>query len=171
METWAAITARRNVRTFADRAIPSGDLDRILEAARRTPSSRNSQPWDFVVVTDRARLGRLAKVWQGAGHVAGSAASVGVVIAASTDPKHREMVAFDLGQAVMQMMIAAAGMGIGSAHGWVVDQELARGVLSLPADRELAWVVSFGYPADRPLAPIRKLNRRPFDEVVHRETW
>jgi nitroreductase len=171
MEAWAAITARRNVRTYSDRVIDREDLDRILEAARRTPSSRNSQPWDFVVVTDRARLGELSKVWQGAGHVAGSAATVGVVIAASTDPKHRESVAFDLGQAVMQMMIAAADMGIGSAHGWVVDQDLARRVLALPADRELAWVVSLGYPADGPLEPIQKLNRRPFDEVVHRETW
>jgi nitroreductase len=171
MEAWAAITARRNVRTFTDRVIGREDLDRILEAARRTPSSRNSQPWDFVVVTDRASLVELAKVWQGSGHVAGSAATVGVVMAASSDPKHRESVAFDLGQAVMQMMIAAADMGIGSAHGWVVDQDQARKVLALPADKELAWVVSLGYPADHPLRPIRKLNRRPFDEVVHRETW
>ena len=171
MEAWAAITARRNVRTFAERVIDTKDLDRILEAARRTPSSRNSQPWDFVVVTDRVHLVELAKVWQGSGHVAGSAAAVGVVIAASIDPKHRESVAFDLGQAVMQMMITAADLGIGSAHGWVVDQEQARRVLAFPADKELAWVVSFGYPADRPLTPIRTLNRRPFDEVVHRETW
>ncbi|MBI5157010.1 MAG: nitroreductase family protein [Acidimicrobiia bacterium] len=171
MDVWAAITSRRNVRAYAARSIESDELDRILEAGRRTPSSRNSQPWDFVVVADRARLIELAKVWQGAGHVAGSAATVGVVTAISDDARHREMVAFDLGQAVMQMMIAAAGMSIGSAHGWVVDQDQARRVLELPGDRELAWVVSFGYPVDRPLRPLRHPKRRPFDEVVHRETW
>jgi nitroreductase len=70
METWDAITARRNVRSFADRPIDESALDRILEAGRRAPSSRNWQPWDFVVVTDRAQLQELAKVWRGAGHAA-----------------------------------------------------------------------------------------------------
>ena len=45
VETWDAITARRNVRSFADRPIPAADLDRILEAGRRAPSSQNWQPW------------------------------------------------------------------------------------------------------------------------------
>ena len=63
METWDAITSRRNVRSFADRPIPPADLDRILEAGRRAPSSQNWQPWDFVLVTDRQQLGELAKVF------------------------------------------------------------------------------------------------------------
>ena len=72
MQTWDAITSRRNVRSFADRPIPAADLDRILEAGRRAPSSQNWQPWDFIVVTDRQQLNELAKVWRGAGHVARS---------------------------------------------------------------------------------------------------
>ena len=60
METWDAITSRRNVRQFSDRSIEEDVLDRILEAGRRAPSSRNWQPWDFVVVTDRAQLRELA---------------------------------------------------------------------------------------------------------------
>ena len=52
METWDAITSRRNVREFADRAIPDADLDHVLEAGRIAPSSQNHQPWDFVLVTD-----------------------------------------------------------------------------------------------------------------------
>ena len=79
METWDAITSRRNVRAFEDRPIPDEDLDRILEAGRRAPSSRNWQPWDFVVVTDRDQLRELSKVWQGAGHVADSAATIALV--------------------------------------------------------------------------------------------
>ncbi|HJQ46170.1 MAG TPA: nitroreductase family protein [Amycolatopsis sp.] len=53
MEFWDALTARRDVRSYEDRPIAPDDLDRILEAGRRAPSSRNSQPWDFVLVTDR----------------------------------------------------------------------------------------------------------------------
>jgi nitroreductase len=72
MQTWEAITSRRNVRTFTDRPVSAEHLDQMLEAGRRSPSSRNSQPWDFVLVTDRQQLQELAKVWVGAGHVAGS---------------------------------------------------------------------------------------------------
>jgi nitroreductase len=79
MQTWEAITSRRNVRSFADRPIPAADLDQILEAGRRSPSSQNWQPWDFIVVTDRRQLRELARVWRGAGHVAGSAATIVVV--------------------------------------------------------------------------------------------
>ena len=57
METWDAITARRNVRDFDDRPLPRELLERILEAGRRAPSAQNWQPWDFVVVTDREQLG------------------------------------------------------------------------------------------------------------------
>ncbi len=70
MQTWDAITSRRNVRSYAERPISAADLDQILEAGRRSPSSQNWQPWDFIVVTDRAQLHELAKVWRGAGHVA-----------------------------------------------------------------------------------------------------
>lgn len=50
MQTWDAIRSRRNVRSFADRPIAAADLDQILEAGRRAPSSQNWQPWDFIVV-------------------------------------------------------------------------------------------------------------------------
>jgi nitroreductase len=64
MQTWDAITSRRNVRSFADRPIAAADLDQILEAGRRAPSSQNWQPWDFIVVTDRGQLHELAWIWR-----------------------------------------------------------------------------------------------------------
>jgi nitroreductase len=71
----------------------------------------------------------------------------------------------------MAMQIAAADLGIGSGHSAVADQDQARRVLGLPADRFAAYLMDLGYPADRPLRPIRSPNRRPFDEVVHRGRW
>src|SRR5258708_8178578 len=56
VDTWTAITSRRDVREFDGRPIADADLDQILEAGRRSPSSSNWQPWDFVVVTDRQQL-------------------------------------------------------------------------------------------------------------------
>ena len=171
METWDAITSRRNVREFADRAISDEDLDRILEAGRRAPSSRNWQPWDFIAVTDRAQLTELAGVWRGGGHIAHSAATVVVVLPDVEDASQRERAAFDTGQAAVQMMIAAAGLGIGSGHSAVGDQARAREILGFPEDRYAYIMIDFGYPADRPLAPIRRPDRRPLEEVVHRGRW
>jgi nitroreductase len=169
METWDAITSRRNVRSFAAEPVSAEHLDRILEAARRAPSSRNTQPWDFVLVTDRAQLHELATVWVGAGHVATSAATIALIT--SDNPEHARRAQFDLGQATMSMMLAAADLGIGSCHSGVGDQDAARRVLRLPADRTCSFLVSLGYPAGRPLAPIKHPDRRPFDEVVHRRGW
>jgi nitroreductase len=169
MQTREAIESRRNVRSFADRPIPAADLDQILEAGRRSPSSQNWQPWDFILVTDRQQLRDLAMVWRGAGHVAGSAATIVVIGPAADNEFHRAE--FDLGQATMAMTVAAADLGIGSCHAGVTDMKLARDLLGFPGDRNWALLVSLGYPADRPLAPIKNPKRRPFTEVVHRGRW
>ncbi|HUZ52090.1 MAG TPA: nitroreductase family protein [Streptosporangiaceae bacterium] len=169
MQTWDAITSRRNVRVFADRPVPAADLDQILEAGRRSPSSQNWQPWDFILVTDRQQLRELAKVWRGAGHVAGSAAAIVVIGPAADNEFHRAQL--DLGQATMAMTLAAADLGIGSCHAGVADLELARELLGFPEDRNWAFLISLGYPADRPLVPIKNPKRRPFAEVVHRSRW
>jgi nitroreductase len=171
VDTWDAIRARRNVRDYEVRPIPHDDLERILEAGRRTPSSNNEQPWDLVVVTDRDQLRDLAGLWRHAGHVAGSAATIGLVAPLADDEGGRSAIHYDLGQVTMSMILAAADLGIGSSHAAVGDQNLARELLRLPEDRELASMVAFGYPADRPLEPIEHPDRRPFDEVVHRDRW
>jgi nitroreductase len=71
----------------------------------------------------------------------------------------------------MAMLIAAADLGIGTGHSAVEDQGLAREVLGFPEDRYAAYLIDLGYPADRPLKPIKRPTRRPFDEVVHRGRW
>jgi len=169
MQTWDAITSRRNVRSYADRPISGADLDRILEAGRRAPSSQNWQPWDFVLVTERGQLIELAKVWRGAGHVAHSAATI-VVVGPDDDNAFRRA-QLDLGQATMAMMIAAADLGIGSCHAGIGDLPRVRELLGIPQDRDWALLISLGYPAGRPLTPIRNPDRRPFDDVVHRGHW
>jgi nitroreductase len=109
-------------------------------------------------------------VQAGAGHVAGAAAAVAVCAATVPDGKLRTLY-FDLGQATMSMLLAAAGLRIGSCHAGVHDQELARSALGLPDGRFCAYIISFGYPADRPLSMIRRPSRRVLDEIVHRDQW
>src|SRR6516165_7806959 len=143
VSAWDAIRSRRNVRAFDGRPIRAADLDQILEAGRRSPSSQNWQPWDFILVTDRAQLRELARVWRGAGHVAGSAATI-VVIGPAADNEFRRA-QFDLGQATMAMTLAAADLGIGSCHAGVADTQLARELLGFPEDRDWALLISLGY--------------------------
>jgi nitroreductase len=171
METWDAIISRRNVRNFTDQTIPEVDLNQILEAGRRTPSAMNRQPWDFIVSTDREHLVELAKCWPGAGHVATSAATITVVTPVVENARDAALNQYDLGQASVTMMIAATDLGIGSAHAVADDQDLARRILGFPDDRHAAYFISLGYPADRPLSPIKKPTRRPFDDVVHKDAW
>jgi nitroreductase len=171
VETWDAIRSRRNVRSYQERAIAPEDLDQILEAARRTPSAGNQQAWDFVLCTDPEHLTQLAQVEPAAGHVAGSAATIALVAPSSDDAQLRDPIQLDLGQAAIGIMLAAADLGIGSAHAGVHDQALARCLLGLPEDRFCALLVALGVPADRPLTPIQQPNRRPFNDVVHRGHW
>ena len=171
METWDAIRARRNVRDYTDKALSEEALRRILEAGWRAPSASNRQKWDFVVVTDRTQLQQLSTVWQGAGHLAGAAAAVVLVLPEPEAERYLVIDQYDLGQATMAMLLAATDLGIGSGHSAVGDQEACREILGVPTECTCAYMIALGYPADRPLKPIVQPNRRPFDEVVHRDHW
>jgi nitroreductase len=78
---------------------------------------------------------------------------------------------YDLGQATYAMLLAATDLGIGSAHSAIGDQDKAREILGFPDGYIAAYMIGLGYPADRPLRPIVKPDRRPFTEVVHRGGW
>lgn len=171
VETWDAIRARRNVRTYEDRAISPEHLERILEAGWRSPSAMNRQPWDFVLVTDPSQLQELSTVWTGAHHLASAKAAVVLLLELPENERVGTIDQYDLGQATMAMMLAAADLGIGSGHSAIGDQEACRRIIASPANRICAYMLALGYPADRPLKPIVSPNRRPFDEVVHRARW
>ncbi len=101
--------------------------------------------------------------------MAQSAATIAVIGPAADNEFHRAQL--DLGQATMAITLAAADLGIGSCHAGVADLALARELLGFPADRDWVFLISLGYPADRPLVPIRNPRRRPFSEVVHYGRW
>jgi nitroreductase len=171
METWDAIRARCNVWTYRADPIPAADLDRIAEAGWRAPSASNRQHWNFIVVTDREQLQKLSTVWQGARHIAGAAAAIALVIPQPQDERMKVVDQYDLGQATYAMMLAATDLGVGTGHSSVGDQAAARAILGVPDDHDVAFMIGLGYPADRPMTPVLKPNRRPFDDVVRHGSW
>lgn len=171
MEAWDAICARRNIRQYRPEPVSDADLNRIAEAGWRAPSGKNRQPWDFVIVTEQDQLQQLSTVWRGAGHIASAAAAIALVVPEPPNDRRRLTDLYDLGQATMAMLIAATDLGIGAGHSSVEDQDNARAILGVPDDHLVAYLLGIGYPADRPLAPIRKPDRRPFAEVVHHGHW
>src|ERR1700722_8290193 len=171
METWDSIRARRNVRSYDDRSIAPEHLDRILEAGRRSPSASNRQKWDFVLVVGPAQLHELSTVWVGASHLATAKAAIVLVLPEPESERYQTIDQYDLGQATMVMMLAAADLGIGSGHSGVGDQEACRRILGVPEDRTCAYMLALGYPAARPLKPSVKPARRPFDDGVPRGHW
>ena len=171
METWDAIRARRNVRTYTDQSIRDEDLDRILEAGWRAPSASNRQRWEFIAVTDRGQLEALGDVWQGARHIPGAQAAIVLLVPEPEEERFVTLDRYDLGQATYAILPAATDLGIGSGHSSIGDQDRAREILGFPDGFIAAYIVGLGYPAGRPLRPINRPDRRPFDEVVHRGHW
>jgi len=139
MDTYRAIVTKRELRTFTDRPLPDDVLRKILNAGRMSGSSRNSQPWHFVVVRDRARLRALAGFGRFAQHVATAAAAICVVVDA---PR----ALFDAGRCAQNMMLAAWNLGVASCPATMHRGEEALAFLGVPPGRVLAAAISLGYP-------------------------
>lgn len=172
METRRAIATYRAVREFSDEPVPRDVLVSILEAGRRAPSSKNQQRWAFVACTDRDHLRELAAIGDFAGHLANAGAAIAIVTPETADASTREWQLLDVGQAAMNMLLAAWDLGLGAVHASVYDEPLARRLLCYPEGERCDLVLSLGYPADRAtVSAPRRRGRRPLEDVVHWERW
>jgi nitroreductase len=165
-----AVRSKRAIRRFSATPLPEDILWRILRAGRRAQSSKNTQPWQFIVLRDPERLLALSRLGQYADHLAG--APVGVVII-TPDPKQRWSILFDAGQAAAYMQLAACEQGVGSCLATIYDTDEARNLLHFPSDWEAHVALSFGFPAEpeEMSRPLRPGGRKPPDELFHFEEW
>jgi nitroreductase len=169
MDVLLAVTSRREVREYADRPIPEDAALRILEAGRISGSSKNRQPWRFLVVEDQELRERVAESVYAPGNVRGAA----LVIAITASGKGPT--SFDAGRAAQNMMLVAWNEGIGACPNGIADAEAMQGALGLSEDERPVNVLTFGYPA-RPRDPGRhspeewlaRADRKPLEEIVER---
>ena len=165
-----AIRTKRAVRQFTAQPLPSDAIRAILNAGRRSQSSKNNQAWQFIAIQDKAILKALSECGEWAGHLAGAALGVAVL---TPDPAEKFQVMFDAGQAAAFMQLAAWELGIGSCPASIYQPERARQILGFPPEWHLRIALSFGYPADelKLSATPQKGGRKDLDEVVHWDRW
>jgi nitroreductase len=165
-----AIRMKRAVRKFQDMPLPDDVIHSILNAGRRSQSSKNEQGWNFIAIRDKTILKSLSETGTYAGHLAGAALGVAIVTP-NPDGKFQDL--FDAGQAAAYMQLAAWELGVGSCLASIYEPEQARAILGFPPDWHLRIALSFGYPADEAklTATPKQGGRRSLEELVHWEKW
>lgn len=170
MDVSEAIRLKRAVRKFKDEPLPDNVVKAILNAGRRSQSSKNTQAWRFIAIRDKAVLKELSTCGEWAGHLAGAA--LGVVIL-TPDPTEKFQTMFDAGQAAAFMQLAAWELGVGSVPASLYEHEKAREILHVSPEWHVRIALSFGYPLDEEIlsAPPQKGGRAAFEDVVHWDRW
>ena len=163
MNVHEAVRTVLAVRDFQDKPVPEHAVQRIIQAAHLTASSRNGQPWHFIVVRDPGMIRRLAGVATTGPYI--KQAPLAVVVALEKS-KFAES---DAGRAIQSMVLTAWEQGIGS--NWVGFRGLdgVKPLLGIPGDLDVFAIIPFGYPV-RAVGKGKK-QRKPLGEVAHSEQF
>jgi len=170
MNVSEAIRTKRAIRKFQDKPLPDDVVHAILNAGRRSQSSKNEQAWQFVAIRDKSILKALSECGQWAGHLAGAALGVAVL---TPDPEGKFQIMFDAGQAAAFMQLAAWELGVGSVPASLYEFDKTREILGFPPEWHLRIALSFGYPLDEEKlsAAPKKGGRVALENIVHWDRW
>ncbi len=165
-----AIRTKRAIRKFQDKPLPDEVVHAILNAGRRSQSSKNEQGWQFIAIRDKSILKVLSECGQWAGHLAGAALGVAIL---TPEPTAKFQTMFDAGQAAAFMQLAAWELGVGSCPASLYEFDKTRVILGFPAEWHLRIALSFGYPLEEQKlsAAPKKGGRMSLDEIVHFDKW
>jgi nitroreductase len=165
MDAYLAVVSRREVRDYLAKPLEPEVEHAILDAGRMSGSSKNRQPWTFLVVRDDAAIEAVAQSVYEPTNIRGAAFVVAIHMRGGPP--------MDAGRVAQNLMLAAWALGVGSCPNGVNDAVGLNRALRLADDDKVPVVISFGYPAkrrdpDRRSAQdwIERANRKPYDEVV-----
>ena len=164
----------RQVREFASTPVDPAALDAMADAARWSGSSRNGQPWRFVIIRDRHTLRAI--------HEAGlpqtrslATTQAAIAIVLPSEPGSGISHGYDEGRAAERMLIAASLLGLGAGIAWVrADARPAvSALLGLPEERFVRTVIAVGHPTDASRRPKSAPGeaRLPREDTVFAERW
>ncbi len=167
MDAYDCIVTKLEVREFDDNSlVPSEIRLKILEAARLTGSSLNTQPWRFIVVQNQDNLRKLSDDSTSGKWISGANFAIIII----TNPYFRFHL-IDAGKVVQNMQLAAWNFGVGSALFTGIDEQKIRDDFALPLDYKPVIVVGFGYPKKRITGKSKKKKRLPMTELVSFEEY
>ena len=165
MEVFEAVRTALAVRAYQDKPVPDDVVRRIVESAHLTGSSRNGQPWHFIVIQDKETLRQITPLARTGAYI--EQAPLAIAVAYEKDSPFGLS---DTSRAIQSMVLTAWAEGVGSNwvgfDGYLEDVHKA---LGLPDTLQLVGILPFGYPEKR-LGKGKK-NRKPFGEVVHKERY
>ena len=153
----------RVVRSFLPDPVSAEDLAAVLEAGRWTGSSKNDQAWAVVVVDRPERRKELAA----AGRYAAPILAAPVAIALVRLPGGND---FDQGRLAQNIMLAAAGRGLGSCPVTLHDDATAAKVLGLPSGHRVRWAIAIGHP-DGATRPFAGGGRKPLRDFAYSDDF
>lgn len=160
------------IRQYTNDPVPDDVVAELLDLARWTGSSRNGQPWQFVVVRDKATLKELSSLRPNINWAAD--APVGIVIV--MDPATGTQGAYDEGRLTERVLTGATLLGYGGGTAWFGEPEheaRAKKALGIPDTQIARQMVMIGRPKTkddpRPYGPKR--GRKPLTELVHYGRW
>jgi nitroreductase len=164
----------RQVREFTAEPVAPDTLQALADVARWTGSSRNEQPWRFIVMSDRAAIQAIAEVGQPQTRALRTATAA-IAIVLPVDDDHEISLAYDDGRAAERILIAAGLLDLGAGIAWVRSdvREAIGARLGLPADRYVRTMVALGHPTEAARAPKTPPGqaRLPREETVFAERW
>ena len=157
----------RQIRQYHPDPVPDDVVNELLEVARWSGSSRNTQPWHFIVITDKDLLAKVSAVRASINWVSGAPLAIAIVL----DGRNPINETFDEGRVTERLMIAARLLGLGSGTAWFGDasqQAEAKAALGIPDEKIARSVVAVGYPVtskDHRPNPAQG-GRHPLSEIV-----
>lgn len=167
MDAYDCILTKLEVRDFNDQNSVSSEIRlKILESARLTGSSLNTQPWRFIVIQNKDNLKKLSDDSTSGKWISG--ANFAIIIL--TNPYFRFHL-IDAGKVVQNMQLAAWNYGVGSALFTGIEEDRMRRDFSIPIDYKPVIVVGFGYPKKKITGKTKKKNRLTMHELVSFEEY
>jgi nitroreductase len=154
---------RRSIRAYTDQPVAREVLEDIVDFGRLAATCQNEQPWEFVVVTDKAMLSRLPELTGHAQFIATAAACI-LVICKPTDHYVE-----DGSAASEHILLAAHAHGLGAC--WVAGEkegyaDAIRELAGAPEGYRLLCLIPLGYPAESPA-----IEKRSLQDVLHWEKY
>jgi nitroreductase len=172
------ISERTSCRSYDERDVDDGLINKCLEAARLAPSACNKQPWRFIVVKDvesRAALCKhgllpgLPMPWTSQAPVIIALCTVKSMLTHTIAPllSGVNYPLIDAGIAGEHLVLAAESFGLGTCWvGWFREKQVKK-ILAIPRSIKVVSLLTLGYPAER----TQPSSRLELNEIVFREQW